>query len=89
MAKSLTSHRPLLAIILKVTAIGLFTIMSGLIKEITQTVPTGQAVFFRSFFVLPVILVWLALRGICPRAYAQKARCCISGAALLVRQRWG
>lgn len=66
MVKSLTSHRPLLAITLKVTAIGLFTIMSGLIKEITQTVPTGQAVFFRSFFVLPVILVWLALRGDLP-----------------------
>ncbi len=63
MPKSLTSHRPLLAITLKVTAIGLFTIMSGLIKEITQHVPTGQAVFFRSFFVLPVILVWLAVRG--------------------------
>lgn len=73
MAKSLTSHRPLLAIILKVTAIGLFTIMSGLIKEITQTVPTGQAVFFRSFFVLPVILVWLALRGDLPKGLRTKS----------------
>ncbi|OIQ33281.1 MAG: EamA family transporter [Alphaproteobacteria bacterium MedPE-SWcel] len=63
MPNSLTSHRPLLAITLKVIAIGLFTVMSGLIKEITQSVPTGQAVFFRSFFVLPVIFVWLALRG--------------------------
>ncbi len=63
MPKSLTSHRPLLAITLKVTALGLFTVMSGMIKEITQHVPTGQAVFFRSFFVLPVILLWLALRG--------------------------
>lgn len=67
MPKSLTSHRPLLAITLKVIAIGLFTVMSGLIKDITQYVPTGQAVFFRSFFVLPVILLWLAVRGDLPK----------------------
>jgi len=77
MVKSLTSHQPLLAITLKVTAIGLFTIMSGLIKEITQTVPTGQAVFFRSFFVLPVILVVAIYQTDC----APKARCFIFGVA--------
>ncbi|NIZ12141.1 DMT family transporter [Phaeobacter sp. HF9A] len=73
MAKSLTSHRPLVGITLKVIAIGLFTIMSGLIKEITYSVPTGQVVFFRSFFVLPVILVWLALRGDLPKGLRTKS----------------
>ncbi|MEM1233518.1 MAG: DMT family transporter [Pseudomonadota bacterium] len=34
-----------------------FTIMSGLIKA--AEVPAGQAVFFRSFFAMPVIFAWL------------------------------
>lgn len=36
--------------------------MSALIKATTGDVPTGQAVFFRSFFALPVIIVWLLWR---------------------------
>lgn len=63
MAKSLTSHRPLLAITLKVVAIGLFTALSALIKEVSSEVPAGEAVFFRSFFAIPVIVIWLASRG--------------------------
>lgn len=63
MAKSLTSHRPLLAITLKVLAIGLFTALSALIKEVSSEVPAGEAVFFRSFFAIPVIVIWLASRG--------------------------
>jgi hypothetical protein len=38
-----------------------FIAMAALIKA--AAVPAGQAVFFRSFFALPVIVVWLALRG--------------------------
>lgn len=72
MAKSLTSHRPGLGILLKVLAIGLFTLMSGMIKEAMQFVPTGQAVFFRSFAALPVILLWLAIRGDLPRGLRTK-----------------
>lgn len=63
MAKNLTSHRPGLAVALKLSAIFLFTIMAALIKATSDAVPPGQAVFFRSFFAIPVILVWLALRG--------------------------
>ncbi|MEP1329467.1 DMT family transporter [Pseudophaeobacter sp.] len=63
MVKSLTSHRPMLAITLKVVAIGLFTGLSALIKEVSDVVPAGEAVFFRSFFAIPVIVVWLASRG--------------------------
>ncbi|UWQ91548.1 DMT family transporter [Aliisedimentitalea scapharcae] len=63
MAQSLTSHRPILAVFLKVTAIGLFTAMSGVIKATSDVVPAGEAVFFRSFFAIPVIVVWLAIRG--------------------------
>ncbi|MFY0308486.1 DMT family transporter [Leisingera sp. D0M16] len=63
MAESLTSHRPVLAVLLKVTAIALFTALSGIIKATSETVPAGEAVFFRSFFAIPVIVVWLAARG--------------------------
>ncbi len=37
-----------------------FTIMGSLIKA-TPNVPVGETVFFRAFFTLPVIFVWLAL----------------------------
>ncbi|MEO9779582.1 MAG: DMT family transporter [Sedimentitalea sp.] len=63
MAKMLTSHRPGLAVSLKLCAIGLFTVMAALIKATSAEVPPGEAVFFRSFFAIPVIVVWLAARG--------------------------
>lgn len=55
--------KPLKGIALKLCAVMLFIIMSSLIKAASDTVPPGQAVFFRSFFAIPVILVWLLLRG--------------------------
>lgn len=48
---------------LKLSAIFLFTVMSALIKATADAVPPGEAVFFRSFFAIPVILIWLAARG--------------------------
>ena len=63
MAKNLTSHRPVLAVGLKVTAIGFFTLMSAIIKYTADYVPAGEAVFFRSLFAIPVIVVWLLVRG--------------------------
>ena len=63
MPQPLTSHRPMLGILLKVVAIGLFTAMSGVIKATADHVPPGEAVFFRSFFAIPVIVAWLAVRG--------------------------
>ncbi len=50
------------AILLKLGSVLTFTLMSALIKATADEVPTGQQIFFRSFFAIPVILVWLALR---------------------------
>lgn len=55
--------RPGLAIIMKLCAVTLFVVMSALIKAASDTVPPGEAVFFRALCAVPVILVWLALRG--------------------------
>jgi drug/metabolite transporter (DMT)-like permease len=52
-----------LAIALKVTAVFWFMVMAALIKATSGEVPPGEAVFFRSFFAIPVILIWLASRG--------------------------
>jgi len=54
---------PFKGIALKVCSVMLFVVMSALIKAASDTVPPGEAVFFRSFFAIPVILTWLALRG--------------------------
>ncbi|GAA6200781.1 DMT family transporter [Aquicoccus sp. SU-CL01552] len=48
---------------LKLSAIFLFSMMSALIKATSEDVPAGEAVFFRSFFAIPVILVWIAAKG--------------------------
>lgn len=55
-------QRPLRGIALKLGSVLVFIVMSALIKSTADRVPPGQAVFFRSFFALPVILVWLGLR---------------------------
>ncbi|NYS25044.1 DMT family transporter [Rhodobacteraceae bacterium 2376] len=55
--------RPLRGIALKVTSMMFFIVMASLIKAVADTVPPGQAVFFRSFFALPVILAWLLWQG--------------------------
>lgn len=62
MAPPLTSHHPGLAIVLYLGAVFCFTVMSALIKATSGTVPPGQAVFFRSLFAIPVILIWLTMR---------------------------
>jgi drug/metabolite transporter (DMT)-like permease len=54
--------RPLRGIALKLASVIVFIVMSSLIKITAQHVPPGQAVFFRSFFAIPVIVAWLALR---------------------------
>jgi drug/metabolite transporter (DMT)-like permease len=54
---------PLRGIILKLCAVLLFSIMAALINASAPHVPPWQAVFFRSFFALPVILIWIASRG--------------------------
>ena len=63
MAQDLTQHRPGRAIALKLCAVFLFMVMAAIIKSVSDKVPPGQAVFFRSFFAIPVIAIWLAQRG--------------------------
>ena len=53
---------PLRGIALKLTAVILFVVMASLVKA-ASAIPTGEVVFFRSFFALPVIIVWLLWRG--------------------------
>ena len=55
--------RPLRGIILKLCSVLVFIVMASLIKATTAHVPAGEAVFFRSFFAIPVIVVWLTLQG--------------------------
>lgn len=54
---------PVRGILLKICALALFTIMASLIKASVAHVPAGQAVFFRAFCSMPVVLAWLAIRG--------------------------
>ena len=51
---------PLRGIGLKILSVCVFTAMAICIKASAPHVPPGQAVFFRSFFAMPVILGWLA-----------------------------
>jgi drug/metabolite transporter (DMT)-like permease len=50
---------PLRGIGFKVLSVSVFTLMAVCIKSVAPEVPPGQAVFFRSIFAVPVILVWL------------------------------
>jgi len=52
-----------LAIGAKLGAVTCFIVMATMVKIASETVPTGQIVFFRSFCALPVIIVWITLRG--------------------------
>lgn len=53
--------QPLRGVAYKIGSVVVFIAMAALIKA--AAVPAGQAVFFRSFFAMPVIVVWLMLRG--------------------------
>lgn len=67
------SSKPIIGVILKIMAIFLFTVLGAVIKATSDEVPPGQAIFFRSFFAIPVILLWLTQRrelrvGLVPNA---------------------
>ncbi|WP_341862818.1 DMT family transporter [Gymnodinialimonas sp. 57CJ19] len=55
-------QRPLRGIALKIASVCVFVAMASLIKSSANTVPPGQAVFFRSLFAIPVILAWLMMK---------------------------
>lgn len=54
---------PVRGILFKISSVLLFILMASMIKAVAPHVPAGEAVFFRSFFAIPVILGWLAWRG--------------------------
>ena len=56
-------RNPTTGILLKLGSVFLFTLMGAILKATAPVVPTGEQVFFRSFFGIPVILAWLALKG--------------------------
>ena len=63
MSRPETSDTNTKGILLKVISVGFFVLMAALIKESSKMVPAGEAVFFRSFFALPIIFGWLWLSG--------------------------
>ncbi|MBT8476362.1 MAG: DMT family transporter [Rhodobacteraceae bacterium] len=62
MASLTENPKPLRGILLMLTAVTLFTVMTSLIKA-ADRIPPGQAVFFRAFVAIPVILLWFGARG--------------------------
>ncbi len=58
-----TTMQPLRGILYKILAVCMFMGMASFVKAASGDVPPGQAVFFRSFFALPIIFGWLAVRG--------------------------
>ncbi len=61
------SNRVLLGIALKVVAVFLFTVMLSLSKGY-QDYPLAVIIFYRSFFALIVLIIWLSWYGKFPRA---------------------
>ncbi len=61
----MTPQNPMQGILLKCASVAVFTVMAAMLKATAETasVPPGQQVFFRSLFAIPVIVIWLALRG--------------------------
>ena len=55
-------RRPLVGIGYKLGSVLIFIVMASMIKATSAHVPAGQAVFFRSAFAIPVIVVWLLWR---------------------------
>lgn len=55
--------QPLKGIALKLVSLSVFIAMASLIKAASETVPPGQAVFFRSLFAIPVIVLVLGWQG--------------------------
>ena len=54
--------RPVIAILCKLSSIITFLGMASLIKITADRIPPGEAVFFRSFFAIPIIVGWLWIR---------------------------
>ena len=60
--------QPAVGIALKLTSTVVFTLMATLVKLASADYPIGEIVFFRSFFALIPVLLWVAARGRFPEA---------------------
>jgi drug/metabolite transporter (DMT)-like permease len=60
--------QPAVGIALKITSTIVFTLMATLVKLASVDSPIGEIVFFRSFFALLPVIVWMAARGRFPEA---------------------
>ena len=52
--------QPLIGILLKVISAFAFTLMAATIKYVSVRYPVGQLIFFRSFFAIIPLLIWMA-----------------------------
>ena len=68
MALATERAQPVVGIALKVTSTVVFTLMATLVKLASADYPIGEIVFFRSFFALIPVLVWVVARGHFPEA---------------------
>jgi drug/metabolite transporter (DMT)-like permease len=57
-----TGMNPFLGIAFKIASVTIFVAMATCIKVVSDQIPPGETVFFRSLFAMPVILAWLAWR---------------------------
>ncbi len=55
--------RPIRGVCLKLASVAVIMAMTGLIKATAEEVPAGEAVFFRSVFALPLLILWLMSKG--------------------------
>lgn len=66
------SGNELLGITLKVVSIAFLVSMSAMIKLVGEGIPVGQIVFFRAFFAILPVVVYLSYRGQLGQAYYTK-----------------
>ncbi len=64
--------RPYLGITLKIASTVAFTGMATLIKLASERYPVGELTFFRSFFAIIPVLVWVGWRGELPHVFYTK-----------------
>jgi drug/metabolite transporter (DMT)-like permease len=64
--------QPITGIALKIASTLSFTAMATLIKLLSDRFPTGELTFFRSFFALIPVLVWVVYRGQFPTVFFTK-----------------
>jgi drug/metabolite transporter (DMT)-like permease len=61
--------RPLLGIALKIISTLAFSSMATLIKLVSDRYPVGEMAFFRSFFALIPVFIWVGWRGAIPAVF--------------------